>query len=1523
MTMTPEQNAATISVPNATTGLEVAIIGMAGKFSGSRDLNEFWNNLLQGIETISFFSDEELLASGVSPQDLKHPNYVKARGVLQSPEEFDADFFSVIAKEAEIMDPQHRVFLECAWEAFEDAGYVPDEMPGSTGVFAGVAVSTYFFSHVLAHEGSSALSDFVAFMSNDKDFLPTRVSYKLNLKGPSIAVSTACSSSLVATHFACKSLLAGECDIALAGGASIPFPVKAGYWFHDGGIFSPDGHCRTFDEQAKGSVSGSGVGAVVLKRLEDAVADGDHIYAVIKGSAINNDGSRKIGFTAPSIDGQAEAIRLAQLMAEVDPETIGYVETHGSGTSLGDPIEVRALAKAFRQSTRQKQFCAIGSVKTNIGHAAEAAGIAGLIKTCLALKHRKLPPSLHFNKPNPKLDLANSAFYVNDKLQEWSRDSAPLRAGISSFGIGGTNAHAIMEEAPGISNGSRSRSHQLLTLSARSASALQAAADRLRTHLENHKNIDIADVAFTYHVGRKAFEHRREILCKTVEDAIQALSGWDQNDVPKPGTVAVHDPNIVMMFSGVGSHYPGMAAELYESEPVFRQAIDRCLELLKGEEIHRLRSFLLDRQQAAVVESGVKPAIDLRRMLSRAKSSPAALENERAGLVQAAMFIIDFALAQLWIHWGLKPKAVLGYSIGEFTAACIAEVFSLEDVLKIVVKRGDLIDSLPSGAMLAVPLPEKDLLNFTSAGLSVAAVNGPALSVVAGPTDAIEALQRELKSRGIDSRRVQSTHAFHSKMMEPIAAEFAEMMRPFKLSPPRIPYLSNVTGDWVNDEQATSPEFWAEHLYRTVRFGDIIANVCEDGARVLLEVGPGQTLCSLALQHPAGRNAERLVLKSMSSQYENDSDTSVLLSTLGKLWTVGWSPNWQAFHDGERRRRVSLPTYPFERKVYRLRSKAEINAVEATQSAFTQSCKPNYTNRAIARQPQSDLQGKVLEIWRELLGVEEIGLHDNFFKLGGDSLRATQLVSRLSTKLGVSVRLRKIFENPTVAQLAKVIAQTPVVNPNDAKTEGTGARSTLRRGRNAREFVSILTGQLKSESGKQIEDIYPLTHLQEGILFHVLTNPSSTLYLNQQSYTFKGRIAVPELRQAFQQVVDRHPILRTGFTPGDENGPLQIVYREAELPWQEHNWRGMSPEEQEERTDALLQTYRKKGFDLEQPPLTRVTILQLDDDVYRIIWSFHLILLDGWSIAFLVEEVLAQYDAIRNGEPIQLEPPAAYGDYVDWLHGRDVEEAQNFWRQKLAGFAAPTLLGHDSVSSETPDLGESHQERIVRLSPTTTAALQSFARGHELTLNTVVQGAWAFQLACRSGMDDVVFGSVVSGRQVEFPGIESMVGLFINTLPVRVTIDEDVSVANWLKKLQRHQVEARTYETSSLTNIQKCSSVPNGQPLFESVVIFQNLPAVRLSAPERDMTVTEARSFERNNYPISLVVVPDAQLTFKLVYNSARFSELTISRVMDQLQSILLQMAADPGKPVHSLRPNTSQENVRLMEHFNQSIEVC
>ena len=606
---------------NGMTGLEIAIIGMAGRFPGSRDLRQFWQNLADGRECVSFFSEDELLSSGLSRDEIGRPEYVRARGILESPEEFDAGFFKFTPREAEITDPQQRLFLECAWEVFEDAGYVPDTFGGLIGVFAGVGTSTYFFYQVIPALGSGfAFNDAMSVLSNEKDFLPTRVSYKLNLKGPSVAISTGCSSSLVATHMACKSLLAGECDMALAGGVSIHFPVKTGYNFAEGGFASPDGHCRTFDIQAQGSVFGSGVGVVLLKRLEDALKDRDSIYATIKGSATNNDGSRRVGFTAPSIEGQSEVIRLARLMAGVSPDSFTYIETHGTATPIGDPIEVQALIEASMAPSVRKQSCAIGSVKTNIGHTAEAAGVAGLIKTALSLKHRKIPASLHFTKPNPKLNLENSPFYVNDKLKDWVAHGSPLRAGVSSFGIGGSNAHVVLEEAPAVIAERSHRNRSLLIISARSAPALEVYTDQLCTFLSENKHINLADVAFTSQIGRKSFDYRRMMVCNDIDDAVQTLKTRDRQRVCSNGRAPLEVPDIVMMFPGLGDDHAGMAADLYQTEPIFRAELDRCFQLLQQGMKVDFRDVLRVNTSSASANMGTaasRGGPDLRRMLGR------------------------------------------------------------------------------------------------------------------------------------------------------------------------------------------------------------------------------------------------------------------------------------------------------------------------------------------------------------------------------------------------------------------------------------------------------------------------------------------------------------------------------------------------------------------------------------------------------------------------------------------------------------------------------------------------------------------------------------------------------------------------------------------------------------------------------------------------------------------------------------------------------------------------------------------
>ncbi|MHC5747806.1 MAG: type I polyketide synthase [Nostoc sp.] len=879
---------------------QIAIIGMAGRFPGASKVDQFWQNLRDGLESISFFTEEELVSAGVDPGLRNDPNYVKAKGVLENIELFDGSFFGFSPREAEITDPQHRLFIECVWEALEDAGYDSETYSGQIGLFAGVAVSTYLLFNLYSNQDlMESVDSFQTLIGNDKDFLPTQVSYKLNLKGPSINVQTACSTSLVAVHLACQSLLNGESDITLAGGVSLSIPQKTGYYYQQGGIHSPDGHCRAFDSQAQGTVGGNGLGIVVLKRLEDAIADGDFIHAIIKGSAVNNDGSLKVGYTAPSVDGQREVILEALALAGVEPETVTYVETHGTGTILGDPIEIKALTEAFRASTNKKSFCAIGSVKSNIGHLNTAAGVTGLIKTVLALKHQQIPPSLHFQEPNPQIDFANSPFYVNTKLLEWQTNGTPRRAGVSSFGIGGTNAHVILEEAPAIPASSSSRPWQLLVISAKTSTALETLTVQLSAHLQQNPEINIADVAYTLQVGRQAFNHRRIVLCRDLEDAVKALANLDPQRVFTNYYKPSHCP-VIFMFSGQGAQYVNMAKELYESEATFKQHIDNCAVILQPHLGLDIRFLLYPREE---------------------DTETASLQLQQTALTQSALFVIEYSLAQLFMEWGIHPEAMIGHSIGEYVAATIAGVFSLEDILTIVAKRGQLMQQLPTGSMLAIRLPEKDvqlLLDVQSLYqnyLQIAVINSPSSCVVSGTNEAVAALEKQLSSQGIECRLLHTSHAFHSMMMEPILEEFLHLVKTVKLNPPRMGFISNITGSWITNEQATNPNYWSQHLRQTVRFSNGISHLIQQFEGVFLEVGPGRTLSTLTKQH-LDKNYKQVVLTSLHHVKEQVSDSNLLLQTLGRLWLSGVEIDWSGFYTYEQRHRLPLPTYSFERQRY-------------------------------------------------------------------------------------------------------------------------------------------------------------------------------------------------------------------------------------------------------------------------------------------------------------------------------------------------------------------------------------------------------------------------------------------------------------------------------------------------------------------------------------------------------------------------------------------------------------------------------
>jgi phthiocerol/phenolphthiocerol synthesis type-I polyketide synthase E len=988
--------------PNA-----IAIVGMAGRFPGARDLEQFWHNLRQGVESVRFLGPATPAAPAAPaagraatapPPAPGEPHFVPAVAEPEGIEEFDAPFFGISHREAELMDPQHRLFLECCWEALESAGYVPESFGGQIGVFGGATTSTYLVCNLAGNPRLRASVDpLQLIVGNAIDSLTTRVSFKLDLRGPSHAVQCACSTALVAVHLGCESLLGLQCDMALAGAVSLNVSQRGGYHWQPNSILSPDGHCRAFDAAAQGTIFGGGVGVVALRRLADALADGDPVRAVILGSSVNNDGASKVGYSAPSVEGESRAIVEALAVAGVPAESIGYVEAHGTGTALGDPVELQALTRAFRGDTRRRGFCTLGTVKSNIGHLDIAAGIAGLIKTVLALEHREIPPTLHFERPNPRIDLAASPFRVATRLAEWPRGMEPRRAGVSAFGFGGTNAHLVLEEAPAVDAGAdhaqvagaaglapaagaaAPRPARLLLLSARSEDALERASRRLAEHLRQHPEVDLGDVAWTLHAGRRAFSYRRMLVCASAAEAAGCLERLDPAlsaaayDAAAPRQLAV-----ALLLPGEGAGHAGVGRGLYDAEPVYRQQIDAAARQLEPHLGLDLRPLLYPEPAAA-------------RQAGERLRQPA--------LAQPALFIGEYALAQLWASWGVAPTALLGVGAGEVVAACLAGVLSLADALALVAARGRLAGELASGSM---------------APLAPAA-----------------------------------------------AAPLAEALRRVRLAPPAMPLVGSVTGAWMRAEEATSPDYWMRQLLAPARVAEAVQALLGEPDRVLLEIGPGPSPLAVA----AARAAARPVIASLPDRAgEPGDDHARLLRAAGSLWLAGQRLEAVRLHDGPRRRRLPLPTYPFDRHRYWIEPPAAEEAPgrsgldepeaaaaggaadeRATGQAMTSGSAGSADSaRSVASAgggtggsglglhprpplptaflvPRGEVEEQVAAIWRDVLGVDEVGVHDSFLELGGDSLLATRMMSRLGHVFGVELQIGAMFVDPTVAAMAASI----------------------------------------------------------------------------------------------------------------------------------------------------------------------------------------------------------------------------------------------------------------------------------------------------------------------------------------------------------------------------------------------------------------------------------------------------------------------------------------------------------------------
>jgi phthiocerol/phenolphthiocerol synthesis type-I polyketide synthase E len=980
----------------------VAIVGMAGRFPGADDVDELWNLVRGGEEGVSDLADEQLHAAGADEALTAHPDYVKRAGVLTDVAGFDAEFFGIGPRDAAVMDPQHRHFYECAWTALESAGHVPERFSGTIGVFGGCGPNRYLMNNLLAASGPlDSMGWFLLrHTANDKDFLTTGVSYRLGLCGPSVNIQTASSTSLVAVHFAIQSLLSRECDLALAGASTIEFPHGVGYLFHDGEVLASDGHCRAFDEDSSGTVFTSGVAVVALRRLADAMAEGDPILAIIRGSAINNDGADKVSYLAPSVNGHSACVRAALAAAEVDARTVTLLEAHGTGTRVGDPIEVAALTAAFRETTDDNGFCWLSSTKPNIGHVDTAAGVASLIKVVQAMRHRWLPPMAGHTAANGLLDMDRTPFKLSGVGARWDTDGMPRRAGVSSLGVGGTNAHVVVEEAPPAPGSDAVTGPQVLVISARTRAAVDTAAQRLACHLAARPG-NLADIAHTLRVGRREFAHRRALVAESVDDALNGLSsnGPAQCAV---GEVSDTSPGVILTFPGGGAQYPGMAAGLMNGDSrfgVFRSVV-----------------------QEACDEFSELAGVDLRPMLA---AGPA--DDERSVVFRLprvslpATFIIEVALARQLLGWGIRPRALVGHSLGEYTAAHLAGVFDLSSALELVLARSELLERVSAaGAMGTVALGEEELTSRLDEGVSLAVVNAADECVVSGRAGAVEELLASLASEGIQTQRIPLRAAAHSHLLDPVLDQFAEIVRGITLSEPTMAYTSNLTGTWATPKQATDPEAWVRHFRGTVRFSDGLATALAEGPAVVVEVGPGCALTSYAQ-----RQCPVAAVSTIRHANDPTPDAVYLLRAMARMWTIGLDADWGRIVAAPgRRRKLTLPTYPFQHRVFLVESGDKRIAPGAVTGGVTCSGDSAESGSADGDGVGDGTLEFVKALWKDLLGVDVVRTDSDFFELGGHSLIAARVVAAVRKRIGPRLPLAVLVEHPTAQEFAAFVDAT-------------------------------------------------------------------------------------------------------------------------------------------------------------------------------------------------------------------------------------------------------------------------------------------------------------------------------------------------------------------------------------------------------------------------------------------------------------------------------------------------------------------
>ncbi|MFP4489325.1 MAG: condensation domain-containing protein, partial [Bacteroidales bacterium] len=1449
----PEEEAGERSPANG----DIAVIGMAGRFPGSENIDGFWDTIINGREQIVRHSREELEEKNVPGEMLDNTRYVYASPRLDIADKFDSAFFGFTPREADFMDPQHRMFLEVCYEAMESAGYLKESHDFPVGVFGGCGMNNYLVKNILpaALKGNS-IGEMQTILNNNSDYLTTRVSYKMNLRGPSIDIQTACSTSLVAVHMACRSITDGESRMALAGGSFISFPRDEGYLYEPGEISSPDGRCRPFDKDAVGTLFGEGAGVVVLKRMEDALEDKDNILAVIKATAINNDGSHKVGYMAPSVKGQSEVIQSALRKSGINPETISYIETHGTGTKMGDPIEIAALSQSYRKHTEKKAYCALGSVKANIGHLDAAAGISGLIKTVLLLNNKKLPPMVNFTGPNPELEIDESPFYVNKELADWETNGYPRRAAVSSFGIGGTNAHCILEEAPQRQSKESARRIHFIPLSARGRSALQRQVENFGSYL-NTTGHKIADIAWTLQQGR-AHLPARTVSWFDSEDGDKDIFAAGK-DRKVTGTSSVTDPRVVFMLTGQGSQYIGMAKGLYDNFSLFREKVDRAATILKPYGVDVLK-YILE-----------KDTDELRTELNQ------------TSITQPLLYTIQCALAELLGDFGVKPDALIGHSIGELSAAAIAGVFTFEQGLKLVYERGRLMQEQKTGAMLSVQLPAEELAGHIIEETEISVINAPSATVVSGSFAAIDSLEKKLKTEfpEVHITRLKTSHAFHSFLVEPAAKEFATIAAGIEMNDPKIPLISNITGKWADNDRIKDPEYWGSHIRSRVDFAGGMMELMKDENSFYVEVGPGSSLSTLLSLY----NGNKIPLcRTTRHPKEKADDLAVFLKSIAMAWVQGVNIDWSWYYRDEERFRVSMPTYPFERKRHWISHEPVNKAILNRQDMQEEDGRGSETagqggdqameTEFLHERPDIDSdyvkaesgeEKYLVKVWQELLGMGGIGVTDDFFVLGGHSLLASQIINRINEDYESDINIDKFFKNPTIRGLLE--------------------NASL-----------IMSDRVQAGPGQKIDysSSLPLTPSQERLWIVNQIENNNPAYNISFTYRFEGELDKDVFKKSFDLLTERHKILKSRIA-SESGKPLAYIIDGQVTDITETDISGLPAGEKNERIQEIIAEKSRETFDIEEGPLFKVYLISLDEGEMVFHFVIHHLIFDGWSWGILTKELTDIYNSLLSGKkPVQDPLDIDYFEYSEQLSSGKTDsnytESKEYWKEKLRGISGTINLPLDNKRKDIP--GGNGGRIAFGIGKEKIDRVREYLKNGNSTLYMYFLSVFGLLLSRYSGDKDICIGSATANR----PGakLEKLIGLFINSVVLRLQPDEDLTFSEFLKEVRRTSIEAMSHQDlpfEDLVELLQPERQVNVNPLFQVLFAWQNAPRPPL---EMEGIRSERISQEKGVSPLDISFYAweeNGALQCEIEYNSDIFERETINAMKDNFLALAGRIA--------------------------------